>query len=88
MSWTIEVKPTAERQYLRLNRKKRNKIKEALKELEKAEGPLFHKEIKPLTGDLKGGYRLRGGGRRFLFTSDEDEKMIYIYAILPRGNAC
>jgi mRNA-degrading endonuclease RelE of RelBE toxin-antitoxin system len=30
---------------------------------------------------------LRVGGWRILFTPDKEKKMIYVYAILPRGDA-
>lgn len=87
MNWKIEVKPTAEKQYLRLDKKTRNRIKKALLELEQEENPLFHNNVKPLTGQLHGDYRLRVGDWRLLFTPDKKEKIIYIYAILPRGDA-
>ncbi|MBI5180108.1 MAG: type II toxin-antitoxin system RelE/ParE family toxin [Nitrospirae bacterium] len=87
MNWKIEVKPTAEKQYLRLDKKTRNRIKKALLELEQEENPLFHNNVKPLTGQLHGDYRLRVGDWRLLFTPDRKEKIIYIYAILPRGDA-
>jgi len=87
MSWQIEVKPTAEKQYLKLDRKTRTRIRSALYNLEQDKHPLFHKNIRPLTGRLKGDYRLRVGDWRLLFTPDREKKIIYIYAILPRGDA-
>jgi mRNA-degrading endonuclease RelE of RelBE toxin-antitoxin system len=86
-SWKIEVKPAAEKQYLKLGKKERNRVKAALRELQAAENPLFHDDVRALTGKLKGDYRLRVGGRRALFTPDKRKKIIYVYAILPRGNA-
>ena len=87
MSWKIEVKPTAEKYYLKLDKKTRKRIKKALQELEKEENPLSHRNVKPLTGQLHGDYRLRIGDLRLLFTPDKNKKVISIYAILPRGNA-
>jgi len=87
MSWKIEVKPTAEKSYLKLDKRTRKRIKKALKGLEQEENPLFHHNVKPLTGQLQGDYRLRVGDWRLLFTPDKDKKIIYIYAILPRGDA-
>ena len=87
MNWKIEIKPTAEKQYLRLDKKTRKRIRVALYGLEQDENPLFHKDVRPLTGQLKGDYRLRIGDWRLLFTPDKERKMIYIYAILPRGDA-
>jgi len=87
MSWKIEIKPTAEKQYLKLDQRTRRRIKTALQKLEGEEKPLFHPNVKPLTGKLKGDYRLRVGDWRLLFTPEKERKIIYIYAILPRGDA-
>ena len=86
MNWKIEVKPTAEKQYLRLDKRTKKRIKKALKELEKAKNPLLHHNVRLLTGQLRGDYRLRIGDWRLLFTPEKEKKIIYIYAILPRGD--
>jgi len=86
-SWRIEVKPEAEKQYLKLDRKLRRRIKEALQELEGDPAPLFHPGVRPLTGQLKGDYRMRIGDWRVLFTPDAEARVIHVYAILPRGDA-
>ena len=54
MTWRIEIKPSAEKQYLKLDKKTRRRIKSALMELEGEENPLFHKDVKRLTGKLDG----------------------------------
>jgi mRNA interferase RelE/StbE len=87
MSWTIEIKPNAEKQYLKLDKKTRKRIKESLILLENSENPFGAKHVKPLTGELKGDFRLRVGKWRILFTPDEKTEKLYIYAILPRGDA-
>lgn len=87
MSWKIEVKPAAEKQYLKLDKKTKNRIKKALKELEQKENPLFYQNARPLTGQLQGDYRLRVGNWRILFTPDKKKKIIHVYAIVPRGDA-
>ena len=87
MSWRIEVKPSAEKQYLRLDKPTRKRIKEALRELQDAERPLQHPRVRPLTGKLKGDCRVRVGGWRVLLTPDRESKVLYVYAILPRGDA-
>ena len=87
MRWRIEVKPSAEKQYLKLDRTTRRRIKGALQELENAEQPLLHPRIRPLTGQLKGDYRVRTGGWRILLTPDRQAKVLRVYAILPRGDA-
>jgi len=87
MSWKIEIKPNAEKQYLKLDKKIRSRIKRALIGLEKEENPLMANNVRPLTGELRGDYRLRVGKWRILFTPDPDEKVIHVYAVLPRGDA-
>jgi mRNA-degrading endonuclease RelE of RelBE toxin-antitoxin system len=86
-SWRIEVKPTAEKQYLKLDAATRRRIKEALREIESSERPLLHPRMRPLTGKLKGDYRARVGGWRMLLTPDTASKILHVYAILPRGDA-
>ena len=87
MSWRIEVKPSAEKQYLKLDKPTRRRIKEALRELQDAEQPLQHPRVRPLTGKLKGDCRVRVGGWRLLLTPDRESRVLYVYAILPRGGA-
>jgi len=87
MSWKIEIKPTAEKSYLKLDKKTRNRIKRSLFELEKSENPLMHPNVRPLIGKLRGDYCLRVGDWRVLFTPEKDQKIIHVYAILPRGDA-
>ena len=87
MSWRIEIKPSAEKQYLRLDRRTRRRIKVALREVSNAERPLQHPRVRPLTGELKGDHRLRVGGWRVLMTADREAEILRVYAILPRGDA-
>ena len=86
-SWRIEIKPSAEKQYLKLDRKTRQRIKGALRSLEEEETPLLNPRVRPLTGKLKGDYRVRVGGWRVLFTPCRDSRVLHVYAILPRGDA-
>jgi len=87
MSWKIEIKPTAEKYYRKLDKKTRARVKEVLLKLEESENPFFHENVRALTGELKGDYRLRVGDWRILFTSDRERKVLYVYAILSRGQA-
>jgi mRNA-degrading endonuclease RelE of RelBE toxin-antitoxin system len=87
MSWKIEVKPAAEKQYLRLDKETRQRIKKALLQLESLDDPFSHHNVRPLTGLLKGDCRLRVGDWRILFTPDKNKQIIYVYAILTRGKA-
>ncbi|MEA3421856.1 MAG: type II toxin-antitoxin system RelE/ParE family toxin [Acidobacteriota bacterium] len=87
MSWKIEIKPNAEKQYLKLDKKTRKRIKESLIQLEKEENPFLNKNVKALTGELRGDYRIRIGKWRILFTPDKKSEILFVYAILPRGDA-
>ena len=87
MSWRIEIKPAAEKQYLKLDRATRRRIKESLRDLENADRPLLQPRVRPVTGKLKGDYRVRVGGWRILLTPERESKVLFIYAILPRGDA-
>jgi len=87
MSWTIEIKPSALKQYQRLDAVERGRIKKALRELEQSDRPLLHPRTRPLTGKLKGDYRVRIGDRRVLLTPDREARILHVYAILPRGDA-
>jgi len=87
MSWRIEVKPAAEKQYLKLDRTTRRRIKQALQDLENADRPLLRPRMRPLTGRLKGDYRVRVGGWRILLTADRESQILHVYAVLPRGDA-
>jgi len=87
MNWKIEIKPTAEKQYLRLEKNTRKRIKKALQDLEREENPLLHHNVRPLTGQLEGDYRLRVGTWRVLMTPERQNRIIHVYAILPRGDS-
>jgi len=87
MTWRIEIKPSAEKQYLRLDPATRRRIKEALIALEQESNPLHSPRVRPLTARLKGDYRIRIGGWRILFTPDRQDHLLFVYAIVPRGEA-
>ena len=86
-NWKIEINPTAEKSYRKLDKKTRVRIKEALSKLEKSDNPFLEQHVRSLTGELKGDFRLRVGDLRILFTPDKKRKVLTIYAILPRGKA-
>jgi mRNA interferase RelE/StbE len=87
MNWKIEIKPTAEKQFLKLDKKTRKRIKQSLLELENEENPFIKNSVKALTGELKGDFRLRVGKWRILFSPDKISNILFVYAILPRGDA-
>jgi mRNA-degrading endonuclease RelE of RelBE toxin-antitoxin system len=41
MSWTIEIKPSAEKYYLRLEKRTRKRVREALHSLEREANPFL-----------------------------------------------
>jgi mRNA interferase RelE/StbE len=86
-TWRIEVKPTAEKRYLKLGKDMRRRIKESLHGLVESEDPLHHPQVRALTGDLNGDYRLCVGEWRVLFTPFREKRLLVVYAILPRGGA-
>lgn len=87
MSWKVEVKPSAEKQYRKLDKKTRIRVLDALRELEGTQNPLQHRGMRPLTGELRGDWRLRVGELRVMITPQEMSKTMMVYAILPRGSA-
>ena len=87
MTWRIEIKPSAEKQYLKLDKRTRQRIKKALTELQEEDNPFYNVNVRPLAGKLRGDYRIRIGSWRALFTPDRETKTLHIYAILPRGDA-
>ena len=87
MSWKIEVKPNAEKYYLRLGKQNRKRIKEALAALKNSDDLFSMKNVRPLTGKLHGDYRVRVGKWRILFSPERGKRTIHVYAILPRGDA-
>jgi len=87
MSWIVEVKPTAEKYYLKLDKRTRARVRKALENLEASDEPSTASNVRVLTGKLLGDYRLRVGKWRILFSLDRPQKIIYVYAILPRGDA-
>ena len=72
MNWKINIKPAAEKYYLKIDKKTRKRIKKALRELEETKNPILHNNVRPLTGKLRGDYRLRVGDWRILFTPEKE----------------
>jgi len=87
MSWSIRVSSIAEKYFKRLDKKLQRKIKEKLLALSRQQNPLENVQVRVLTGELKGFYRLRIGDYRIIFALLEEEKVIAIVNILPRGDA-
>lgn len=84
-NWKVEVFPEAEKFLKRLDRKKRKLIISHLKEMENLQNPLLHPNVLPLTGKLKGFYRLRVGKYRIIFELLNKRKVIAVHIIASRG---
>ena len=80
--WRIAVAPRAERDLRRLDPQIRRRVLTAIKGLiaEPPEG-----DIKRLTGSDE--LRLRVGDYRVRFTRDNDQQLVTIQRVLPRGRA-
>jgi len=87
MSWSIRVSSTAEKYFKKLDKKLQRKIKDKLLALSGQQNPLENPQIRALTGELKGFYRLRVGDYRIIFALLKEEKAIAIVNILPRADA-
>ena len=62
----------------------KERIKGLLKQLEN--DPLQFKGIKPMVGEWNGYYRIRYGNLRIILWYDENEDIVYIDHIGPRGD--
>ena len=87
MSWTIKVSSPAERYFKKLEKKFRQRLRKELLVLDDCENPMGHKDVKPLTGDLRGFYRLRIRGYRVISSVVKEQKIIAVVNIVRRGDA-
>ncbi len=86
MSWTIKVSSKAEHYLGRLNKDTRKRIKEGLIQLPGSDNPPEHRDVKPLTAELRGFYRLRVGTYRIVFSILRVHYTIAVVNIAPRGD--
>ena len=63
------------------------RIVESLRELEKLDSPLIHKDVRKLTGRLKDRYRLRVGEYRIIFGIKSQGRFIEVLDIVHRREA-
>ncbi|MCX5846287.1 MAG: type II toxin-antitoxin system RelE/ParE family toxin [Deltaproteobacteria bacterium] len=87
MNWTVKVSSKAEHYFNKLDRVLKERVKKELLKLSGYENPLSHENVKPLTGDLHGFYRLRIGNYRIIFALIKETKIIGVVNIAPRGDA-
>ena len=87
MNWTIKVSTNAEKYFKKLDKKLKERIKNHLKEISTYDNPLGYAQVRPLTGELRGFYRLRIGNYRIVFSLIQEYKVIAVVNIVPRGDA-
>ena len=86
MTWRVRVSSKAESYYLRLDNATRARVKKELEVLSEFDNPADHQDVKPLTGKLKGFYRLRVGKYRVIFSLLKETRTVAVVAIAPRGD--
>jgi mRNA interferase RelE/StbE len=86
-NWIVELSKDAIKYLKKLDRNTSQRLLNGLEKLEVTENPLLHKDVRPLTGKLKGFYRLRVGDFRIIFELDRQNKRIGVNVIVTRGNA-
>ncbi|MCX5805645.1 MAG: type II toxin-antitoxin system RelE/ParE family toxin [Proteobacteria bacterium] len=87
MNWTVKLSSKAQRYYEHLDKSLRDRIKAGLLELSEKNHPVEHSQVKPLTGQLRGFYRLRVGDYRIIFSILPEQHIIAVVSIVPRGEA-
>jgi mRNA-degrading endonuclease RelE of RelBE toxin-antitoxin system len=85
MTWKIEVSNKFEKYYLKLSAKEKSRIKGKLNELKELNNPLLHKDVRLLTGDLRGFYRMRIGESRVIFSLITETRTIAVVNLFPRS---
>jgi len=84
-SWEIVLTRPAEKVYDKSPKDMRKRLDRCFEALEK--NPLYGSNIRSLTGQLKGLYRYRVGDWRVIYRLFNQEVIVEIIAILPRGDA-
>ena len=76
--WKIEYPDDIEKVFKKLQRKEQKKIYVKIGELAKLRNPLSHPQVLPLTGLLKGKWKLKLGNFRVVFTINNKRKIIEV----------
>lgn len=82
--YKIELSRKAAKFYQKTNAVTAKRLNLAFSRL--AEDPFQQYNIKKLSGELKGSYRLRLGDMRIIYSVDEAKNIVYIEVIGFRGN--
>lgn len=86
MIWTIKISSKAEKHYSKLDKDMRERVKKELLHLCNYNSPVEHPNVKLLTGELRGFYRLRVGDYRIVFAVLRESQTIAVVNIAPRGD--
>jgi len=81
----VVLLPKAEKAFARADAPLARKLARAFELLEV--DPLRHRKIKPLTGPLKGFFRLRAGDYRIVYKIDARTETVYVVRIAHRKEA-
>lgn len=87
MSWTVKLSSVSEKHFRKLDASLRKRLLKELRDLSGLEHPIKHPQVRALTGDLKDYLRLRIGSYRVIFAVLNEERIIAVVNIVPRGNA-
>jgi len=82
--YEIELSKKAAKFYQKVDTVTVRRLNAALDHL--AADPLHHYNIKPLSGDLQGSYRLRAGDIRIVYSVDDAVKIVFVEVIGFRGD--
>lgn len=86
MNWTIKLSSKAEKYFNRLGKDTKQRVKGELLHLSQRDNPVDHIAVKPLTGQLKGFYRLKIGDYRVVFSILKETAIIAVVNIALRGD--
>lgn len=84
-NWEIVLTKSVEKVYDKSILTLQRRIDKSFEELEK--NPIYGRNVKPLTGELKGLFRYRVGDWRIINRVVKENMIVEIIAILPRGKA-
>ena len=86
MRWTVKVSSRAEKRIRKLGRTQRKQVIEALRVLAQMANPRDDINVRPLSGELRGLFRLRVGDYRIIFGLLTAERTIAVVHVAPRGD--
>jgi mRNA-degrading endonuclease RelE of RelBE toxin-antitoxin system len=85
--WRVELSKAALKHLKSFSVNNSQKILITLEDLEKSDYPPLHRSVRPLSGKLKGFYRLRISEFRIIFELETGNKRIGVHSIVHRGSA-